>query len=384
MAISKPRIFLSSPHMSGLEEEYIKEAFASNWIAPLGPQVEALEEEMCEYTGAGGALALSSGTAALHLALRLLGVEAGDMVLCSSLTFIASVNPVLYLGAQPVFVDAEPESWNMSPLALERSLAWAEREGHMPGAVVVANLYGQSADYTHIMEICEHYGVPVVEDAAESLGATYKGKMSGTLGQFGIYSFNGNKIITTSGGGMLVSEDKEALKKALFWATQARDAAPWYQHSEIGYNYRMSNILAAIGRGQLRVLDERVAARRAVFARYREELGNIPGLGFMPEAPFGRSNRWLTVATLDPDIIRVKPLDIINALAEENIESRPVWKPMHLQPLFAGCQYFTHDENESVSDRLFKRGICLPSGSNMSEDDLNRVIDCLQKTLGVN
>ncbi len=384
MQTNNNRIYLSPPHMSGLEEDYIKEAFATNWIAPLGPNVTAFEQEVASYAGIGKALALSSGTAAIHLALRLLGVGQGDRVFCSSLTFIGSVNPVLYQGAKMVFIDADPDNWNMSPVALEKAFKWAEQDGNLPKAVIIVDLYGQSADYDVLQVICERYDVPVIEDAAEAIGSFYKGKACGTFGRFGIYSYNGNKIITTSGGGMLLSDDVEALDKALFWATQARDLAPWYQHSEMGYNYRMSNIVAGIGRGQIRVLDDRVAARRAIFERYREELGNIPGVDFMPEAPFGRFNRWLTVATLDPDIVSVKPMDIINTLAEENIESRPVWKPMHLQPLFAGCKYFTHGEKESISDKLFKHGICLPSGSNMSEEELNRVIDCLRKCLGVN
>ena len=381
MQCSKPRIYLSPPHMSGYEMEYIKEAFDTNWIAPLGPNVNAFETELAEYVGCRKALAVSSGTAAIHLALRLVGVKAGDVVFCSSLTFIGSVNPVLYQGAVPIFIDSEPESWNMSPAALEKAFAWAEGEGRLPRAVIVVNLYGQSADMEPLLNICNRYGVPVVEDAAESLGATYKGKASGTWGKFGIYSYNGNKIITTSGGGMLVSEDEEALKKALFWATQARDEAPWYQHSEMGYNYRMSNIAAGIGRGQLRVLDERVQARREVFQRYEEGLGDLAGVEFMPEASFGRANRWLTVMTLDPAVCSAAPMDIIQALEAENIESRPVWKPMHLQPLFAGCRYFTHGEEESVSDRLFQQGVCLPSGSSLTEEEQERVIRCVRGLL---
>lgn len=375
------RVYLSPPHMSGKEIKYIKEAFASNWIAPLGPQVDAFELEMAERVGCRKALALSSGTAAIHLALRLLGVGRGDMVFCSSLTFIGSVNPVLYLGAEPVFIDSEPDSWNMSPVALEKAFSWARSTGRIPKAVIIVDLYGQSADYDPLLNQCNEYGVPVVEDAAEAMGAYYKGKPCGTLGRFGVFSFNGNKIITTSGGGMLVSDDEEALKKALFWATQARDKAPWYQHSEIGYNYRMSNIVAAIGRGQLEVLDERVKAHRAVFERYQEALGDIPGIGFMPEASFGKSNRWLTVMTMDPSVCKVKPLQVIEALADENIESRPVWKPMHLQPLFAGCKYFTHGDNESIADRLFASGLCLPSGSSMTEEDQERVIRVVKNTL---
>jgi len=367
--------------MSGLEETYVKEAFASNWIAPLGPHVTAFDKEVAAYAGVKGALAVSSGTAAIHLALRLLGVGQGDIVFCSTLTFIGSVNPILYLGAIPVFIDSEPNSWNMSPVALEKAFLWAEKAGKRPKAVIIVDLYGQSADFDSLLAICNCYGVPVVEDAAEAMGSTYKGKACGTLGKFGIYSFNGNKIITTSGGGMLLSDDTEALEKALFWATQATDKAPWYQNSERGYNYRMSNIVAAIGRGQLTVLDERVKARREVFQRYKEALGDIPGVRFMPEASYGQANRWLTVMTLDPIETSFTPIQVIKALEEENIESRPVWKPMHLQPLFAGCMYFTHENGVSISDQLFASGVCLPSGSSLSIDDQQRVIDCVRRCL---
>jgi pyridoxal phosphate-dependent aminotransferase EpsN len=376
-----PRIFLSPPHMSGREEAYIKEAFASNWIAPLGPHVTAFEKEVAAYAGMKGALAVSSGTAAIHLALRLLGIGQGDIVFCSSLTFIGSVNPILYLDAIPVFIDSEPDSWNMSPVALEKAFMWAQEAGKMPKAVVIVDLYGQSADYDLLLDICNCYGVPVVEDAAEAMGSTYKGRACGTLGKFGVYSFNGNKIITTSGGGMLLSDDTEALEKALFWATQARDKAPWYQHSEMGYNYRMSNIVAAIGRGQLTVLDERVKARREVFERYKEALGDIPGVGFMPEASYGQANRWLTVMTLDSNHTSVTPMQVIEALEAENIEARPVWKPMHLQPLFADCMYFTHEDGVSISDQLFSSGVCLPSGSSLSVDDQQRVIQVVRRKL---
>jgi pyridoxal phosphate-dependent aminotransferase EpsN len=364
--VNKSRIYLSPPHMSGNEQKYINEAFETNWIAPLGPNVDAFEKELAEYVGSKGAAAVSSGTAAIHLALRLLDVKKGDRVFCSSLTFIASANPILYQGAEPVFIDSEPDTWNMSPLALERALEEAECEGKLPKAVIVVNLYGQSAKMDEILEICNQYNVPVVEDAAESLGSTYKGKKSGTFGKFGIYSFNGNKIITTSGGGMLVSDDLEALQKARFLATQARDPAPHYQHSQIGYNYRMSNILAGIGRAQLEVLDERVKARRAIFDRYVQALGDIDGIHFMPELEETMSNRWLTALTIDQQKLGVTPMDIINALAEENIEARPVWKPLHLQPVFAGIKYYPHHENWSVSEELFANGICLPSGSNMT------------------
>jgi pyridoxal phosphate-dependent aminotransferase EpsN len=367
--------------MSGLEEEYIKEAFASNWIAPLGPHVTAFEQEVATYSGIKGALALSSGTAALHLALRLLGVGQGDIVFCSSLTFIGSVNPILYQGAEPVFIDADPTSWNMSAMALEKAFRWAEQDGKLPKAVMVVDLYGQSADYDTLLEICNRYGVPIIEDSAEAMGSSYKGKPCGSFGKFGVYSYNGNKIITTSGGGMLLSDDKEALEKALFWATQARDPAPWYQHSEMGFNYRMSNVVAGIGRGQIKVLDERVKARRAVFERYQKAISDVAGVGFMPEASYGLCNRWLTVMTLDPAVTSVKPMDIMNALADENIESRPVWKPMHLQPLFAGCKYFTHEDSESVGDRLFASGVCLPSGSSLTVEEQQRVIEVIVKTL---
>ena len=371
------RVYLCPPHMSGKEKEYIEEAFTSNWIAPLGPQVDAFENEMADYIGCR-TLAVSSGTAALHLALRLLGVGRGDIVFCSSLTFIGSVNPVLYLGAEPVFIDSEPKSWNMSPAALEKAFNWAKSAGRMPKAVIIVDLYGQSADYEPLLKICQEYEVPVVEDAAEALGASYNGKACGTMGRYGVFSFNGNKIITTSGGGMLAANDEEALKKALFWATQARDPAPWYQHSDMGYNYRMSNIAAAIGRGQLQVLDDRVNAHRVIFERYNEALGNIPGVGFMPEPGYSRSNRWLTVMTLDAEICEAEPMQIINALADENIESRPLWKPMHMQPLFAGCRYFTHGDGESIGDKLFASGLCLPSGSSMAEEEQQRVIELVK------
>lgn len=379
----KPRIYLSPPHLSGYEEEYIKEAFASNWVAPLGPHVDAFEREVAEYAGVKGAVALSSGTAAIHLALRLLGVERGDTVFCSTLTFIASVNPVLYQGGTPVFIDSERESWNMSPEALKKAFKWAEKKGRIPKAVVAVDLYGQSADMDRIREVCCEYGVPVVEDAAEAMGALYKGRKCGSLGDFGVYSFNGNKIITTSGGGMLLSDDEEALARARFWATQARDRAVWYQHSEMGYNYRMSNILAGIGRGQLRVIEDRVEKRRQVFERYRALLGDIEGIGFMPEAPCGRANRWLTVILLDGESIKVSPLDLIEELEKENIESRPVWKPMHRQPLFRDCMYFTEEEGVSVSDELFEKGVCLPSGSSLTEDEQARVVEVVRKALGV-
>lgn len=377
------RIYLSPPHMTGREMEYIKEAFDSNWIAPLGPHVDAFEREMADYIGVAGALALSSGTAALHLALKLAGVGRGDRVFCSDLTFAASVNPVFYEGAEPVFIDAEPESWNLSPGALQRAFDDAEREGRLPKAVVAADLYGQSADYGPIGQICDRYNVPLVEDAAEALGATYRGRKCGALGRWNILSFNGNKIITTSGGGMLLSDDKESLAKARFWATQARDRAPWYQHSEIGYNYRLSNLLAAVGRAQLTVIEDRVAARRAVFGRYADALGDIPGVSFMPEASFGRHNRWLSVVLVDPERAGLSPLDLMETLEGENIESRPLWKPMHLQPVFEAFPFYAHEGKgaPAVSGDLFKKGLCLPSGSSLKEEEQGRIVALLRGTL---
>ncbi|MEE8574341.1 MAG: DegT/DnrJ/EryC1/StrS family aminotransferase [Thermodesulfobacteriota bacterium] len=366
--------------MSGEELHFIREAFESNYIAPVGPQVDAFEREFSEFVGSAGAVALTSGTAAIHLALRLLGVGDGDTVFCSTLTFVASANPILYQRACPVFIDSEPESWNMSPRALERAFTAAEEKGALPKAAVVVNLYGQSADMRALLEICDRYGVPVVEDAAESLGATYDGKQTGRAGKFGVYSFNGNKIITTSGGGMLVSDDLDALGKARFLATQARDPAPHYQHSELGFNYGMSAVLAAIGRAQLEVLEERVGACQNIFNKYSEALSPYPGVEFMPGAPFGNPTRWLTVLTLAP-VTGVTPARIIVALGKENIEARPVWKPLHLQPLFSGTEYFPFEDDFSFSDSVFERGLCLPSGSSLTEDDQKRVIECVTRVL---
>lgn len=374
------RIYLSSPHMSGSEQKYINDAFETNWIAPLGPNVDAFEKEIATHTGVSEAAAVSSGTAAIHLALSLLGVEKEDTVFCSTLTFIASANPILYLGAVPVFIDSEPETWNMSPLALESALRDAASIGKLPKAVIVVNLYGQSAKMDELLALCDEYNVALIEDAAESLGSFYKGKPSGSFGRFGIFSFNGNKIITTSGGGMLVSNDGEAIQKARFLATQARDPAPHYQHSSVGYNYRMSNILAGIGRAQLEVLEERVEARRRIFARYYDELADIPGVTFMPELEQTYSNRWLTALTVDAKEIgvTVTVTELLKALEIENIEARPVWKPLHLQPLFKDVKYFPHEGAESFADSLFMNGICLPSGSNMEELDQTRVINCIK------
>lgn len=373
----KAKIYLSAPHMSGNEQKYIDEAFKTNWIAPLGPNIDAFEKEIASFTGVREAVAVSSGTAAIHLALSLLGVEKGDIVFCSTLTFIASANPILYLGAEPVFIDSEMDTWNMSPKALGIALKEAASDGKLPKAVIVVNLYGQSAKMDELIDLCDKYGVPIIEDAAESLGSSYKGKASGSFGRFGIFSFNGNKIITTSGGGMLVSNDSAAIEKARFLATQARDPAPHYQHSQIGYNYRMSNILAGIGRGQLQVLEDRVEARRIIFNNYNQELSGIRGIKFMPELEDTYSNRWLTTLTIDEQETGINVKKLIDFLAAENIEARPVWKPLHIQPLFKNVKYYPHSENESISEQLFANGICLPSGSNMDEMDQTRVINCI-------
>ena len=365
----RPRIYLSPPHMSGREFQYVRDAFESNWIAPLGPHVDAFEREFCEAVGCRHALALSSGTAAIHLGLSLLGVGPGDEVLVSSLTFAASVNPILYLGARPTFIESERLSWNMDPSFLDQALARRARGGRLPKAVIVVHIYGQSANLDPILEICSRHGVPLLEDAAEALGATYGRRAPGTLGHGGAYSFNGNKIITTSGGGMLVSNDGDWIAHARKLATQARDPEPHYQHSEVGYNYRLSNVLAAIGRGQLKVLAERVEARRRNFELYVRLLGDLPGVIFMPEAPWGRCTRWLTCLTIDPTLFGADRETIRMALEAENVEARPLWKPMHLQPVFRGCEMF----GGGVSEDLFQRGLCLPSGSSLTQEDLTRV-----------
>jgi len=371
---SVKRIYLSPPHMNGREQEYIKDVFDSNWIAPLGPHVDAFEKELADYLGVEGAVVLSSGTAAIHLALLLLEVGRNDCVFCSAFTFTATANPILYPGAEPVFIDSEPTTWNMSPAALERAFDRAKEEGRLPKAVIVVNLYGQSADLDPLAELCNNYSVPLLEDAAESLGATYRGKQSGSFGKFGILSFNGNKIITTSGGGALVSDDLDALERARYLASQARQPVRHYEHTEVGYNYRLSNLLAAVGRAQLENLEERVAARRTVYERYHRAMSGIEGIEFMSEVPYGRSTHWLTVLTVDPERSGITRDEIIDALEKENIEARPVWKPMQLQPLFAGYQYYEHKEGVSISEQLFNNGLCLPSGSNLTEEEQTRVI----------
>ena len=365
-------IYLASPHMSeeGYEQQYVKEAFHTNWIAPLGKNVNEFEKEIAAYVGAKDAAALSSGSAALHLALKAAGVKAGDIVFCQDLTFSATANPIAYEKAIPVFSDSDYETWNMSPEALERAF---EKYPNVK-AVMPVHLYGLPANMDRIMEICKKHGVPVIEDAAESLGSLYHGQATGTFGDYGIFSFNGNKIITTSGGGMLVcnlpeEQAKERIAKVRFWATQAREKARHYEHKEIGYNYRMSNIVAGIGRGQMKVLDQRIEQKRHIFAYYQEHLGDLEGLSFMPLHENERANCWLSVIQLAPDC-KVRPLDMIVALEKEDIETRPVWKPMHMQPVFADCDYI---DNGKVGENLFENGVCLPSDTKMTDEDLKRI-----------
>jgi len=374
MTSRPPRVHLSTPHLGGQESVFLAEAMASNWIAPLGPQVEAFETEFAALVGARHALALSSGTAALHLALQESGVGPADEVMVSTLTFAASVFPICYLGARPVMVDSEATSWNIDPQLLAEELDHRARAGRLPRAVVAVHLYGQSANLDPLLAACSRHGVPLLEDAAEALGSRYHGRQPGTFGKAGIFSFNGNKIITTSGGGMLVSDDAEFIQHARKLATQARDAGPHYEHSEIGYNYRLSNLLAAVGRGQLQVLEDRVDARRANFEFYQTALAGLPGLRFMPEAPWGRHTRWLTTLTINPAQFGTDRESVRLALEADNIEARPVWKPMHLQPVFSGCAKV----GGSVAERLFHEGLCLPSGSNLSAEDRERVVDSVR------
>lgn len=369
------RIYLSPPHMGEKERELLLDAFDSNWIAPLGPHVDAFEREFGEKVGGAHAAALSSGTAGLHLALVLLGVSRGDEVMVSSLTFSATANAVTYMGAVPVFIDSDRTSWNIDPGLLAQELDACGRRGKLPKAVIAVDLYGQCADYDPILEACARFGVPVIEDAAEALGATYEGMPAGSFGKAAIFSFNGNKILTTSGGGMLVSGDAKLIGKARFLATQARDPAPHYQHSEIGYNYRMSNLLAAVGRGQLTQLEDRIARRRNNFEYYRKALADLPGMEFMPEAPYGRCTRWLTCLTIDPAAFGATREDVRLALEAEDIEARPVWKPMHLQPVFKDCRV----RGGGVSEEIFDKGLCLPSGSSLTEGDLERIVGIVRR-----
>lgn len=369
------RIYLSPPHMGGEELQFLNDAFASNWIAPLGPHVDAFEKELGALVGCSHACALSSGTAALHLALRLLGVGRGDRVLCPTLTFAASANVIAYEGAGPVFLDVDPATWNLDPALLEQELHDASRAGQLPKAVIVVDLYGQCADYARIGEICAQYGIPIIEDAAEALGATYRGRQAGTLGKLGVFSFNGNKIITTSGGGMLVGEDRELIERARFLATQARDPALHYQHSAIGFNYRLSNLLAAVGRGQLRVLRDRVAMRRRIRDRYLAALGDLPGVTFMPYADYGEPNGWLTCLCMDANQFGATREQVRLALEAANIEARPVWKPLHMQPVFSDCRV----RGGAVAEKLFADGLCLPSGSSLTADEQEQIITLIRQ-----
>lgn len=393
------KIYLSSPHMSdeGYEMEYIKEAFDTNWIAPLGANVNGFEKELANNVGSKAAAALSSGTAAIHMALKAAGVGEGDIVFCPTLTFSATANPIIYQNAIPVFIDSDYKTWNMCPKALEEAI---EKYPNVK-AVIIVHLYGLSADMDKIVSICKKHNVPLIEDAAESLGTYYKGKHTGTFGKYGIFSFNGNKIITTSGGGMLVSDNEERIAKVRFWATQSRDQARHYQHSELGFNYRMSNIVAGIGRGQLKVLDQRVTKKKYIFEFYKRELGKLEGVEFMPINEWNEPNYWLSCMTLSG---QVKPLDIMKALEKENIESRPVWKPMHMQPVFEAYDFVSPYEDDvrelvaasnseslsgdaepayrkalSVSEDVFNRGICLPSDTKMTDKDLNRVCKIIKR-----
>lgn len=363
------KIYLSSPHMSdeGYEMQYIKEAFDTNWIAPLGANVDGFEKELATKLGIGHAAALSSGTAAIHMALKAAGVGQGDVVFCPTLTFSATANPIIYQNAIPVFIDSDYETWNMDPKVLEKAF---EKYPNIK-AVIVVHLYGLSADMDPIVELCKKHNVTLIEDAAESLGTTYKGKHTGTFGDYSIFSFNGNKIITTSGGGMLVSDNEERIAKVRFWATQARDKARHYQHSELGYNYRMSNVVAGIGRGQLKVLDQRMAKKKYIFEFYKRELGQLDGINFMPINDWNEPNYWLSCITLSGQI---RPIDIMEALEKENIESRPIWKPMHMQPVFEAYDFI----GEGVSEEIFENGVCLPSDTKMADEDLNKVCEIIK------
>lgn len=369
------KIWLSPPHLSGKEIGYIREAIDSNWVAPAGPHIEAFEKEFCQVTGSRYAAAVSSGTAALHLALKTAGIGRGDLVLCSDFTFIASVSPVLYEGGIPVFIDSDDKTWNIDPVLLEEEIRERTDKGEGPKAVIVTHLYGQAADIGRIKEICERYGIILFEDAAEALGATWQGKQAGTFGKAGTFSFNGNKIITTSGGGMVVSDDEEFIKKIKYLATQAKEPLPYYEHREIGYNYRLSNILAGIGRAQLEVLEERVAARRRNFEFYREHFSGLPGISFMPEASYGQATRWLSIILINETEFGADREKIRLNLEGVAIESRPTWKPMHLQPVFKGYQARLN----GISERLFRQGLCLPSGSSLRTEELAEVVGIIRK-----
>jgi dTDP-4-amino-4,6-dideoxygalactose transaminase len=372
------RIYLSPPDVGDVERQLLLEAFDSNWIAPVGPQIRAFEKEVAEYLGVRSAVALSSGTAALHLTLLTLGVGAGDDVMVPTLTFAASANAVVCAGARPVFVDSDRATWNMDPGLLDDELGARSRQGRLPRAVVVVDLYGRCADWQAVLAVCGRYGLPVVDDAAEALGATYRGRRAAAFGVAGVLSFNGNKIMTTSGGGMVVSDRRELADRARHLATQARDPAPHYEHSEVGFNYRLSNLLAAVGRGQLRRLPDLIRRRGEIHRRYRAAFADLAGVGFMPSVSGGEPNHWLTVVTLDPQECGVSPEEIRKHLEHLDIEARPAWKPMHLQPAFGGCPV----RGGAVAEEIFRTGLCLPSGSTMSDDDVDRVVNAVRQALG--
>jgi dTDP-4-amino-4,6-dideoxygalactose transaminase len=363
----------------GMQEQvFVQEAFDTNWVAPVGPNIDGFESDLCAFTGAKHSVVLSSGTSALHLGLILLDVRAGDLVLCQSMTFSASANPIVYQGATPVFIDSEPDTWNMDPVALETAIKDCIAKEKKPKAIIPVHLYGMPAKMNEILHIARMYEIPVLEDAAEALGSTYHGIPCGTLGDLGVLSFNGNKIITTSSGGALIGNDAATIQQARFLSTQARDQAPHYQHSHIGYNYRMSNVLAGIGRGQMIVLPERVAQRRSNYERYLTLLGNVPGIQFVPEPNGFFSNRWLTTILVDPALTGGLTRETIRLKLEEyNIESRPLWKPMHLQPVFADCPFY----GDGTAARLFDQGLCLPSGSNLVDADFSRIFEVLTQIL---
>jgi len=370
-----PRVYLSPPEIRPDDHRALESVLASNWVAPVGPDLGRFEAALCERTGRRAAVAVSSGTAALHLALQVLGVGPGDTVLCPSLTFAASANPVCYCGAEPVFVDSEPETWNIDPDLLAEALEALSAEGRRPRALILVQIYGQCAKMEPILELCERFGLPLIEDAAEALGASYRGRPAGSFGRMSFFSFNGNKIITTSGGGMLLSDDAEAIERARYLATQAREPVAHYEHREVGYNYRLSNVLAALGLSQLSDLDRRIASRRRHFEAYREALGGLPGLDFMPIAEEGEANYWLSCLTVDPARAGVSRDELIAALAEADIEARPLWKPLHLQPVFRDCRVF----GGGVAEGLFENGLCLPSGSSLREVDRDRVADLIRR-----
>ncbi len=363
--------------MNGSELDYINKAFEENWIAPAGPNLNGFESEMSEYLGISSAVALASGTAAIHLCLRYIGIEKGDTVFCSDFTFSGSCNPIVYEGATPVFIDSEPVGFNMSHIALQKAFDAAEKKGKMPKAVVIVDLYGQSADYDKLLPICEKYGVPVIEDAAEALGAEYDGKKCGSFGKLAILSFNGNKIITTSGGGMAVSNDPEAIKKIYFWANQSKEAVNYYLHRELGFNYRMSNICAGIGRGQLKTLDEKIVRRKEIYDFYKQSFADLP-VTMAPTIDKSKPNYWLSVLTINPGCA-VTPAEVVAAMEAENIETRRAWNPMHSQPFYGDSEYFTAEDGVSVSQEIFDRGVCMPSGSAMTQEDLDRISDVFRR-----